>query len=89
MNKETHKTICVNAVIENYLSVNINVPIATAEDDINKFIYNGNREWEIFFGFDHRLKHGDWRWDEADFDKEFDPDAIDMSDEIEKTLTKD
>jgi hypothetical protein len=35
------------------------------------------------------LKHGDWRWDEADFDKEFDPDAIDMSDEIEKTLTKD
>lgn len=83
MNNETHKTISVNARMESYVYVNINVPIDTAEDDINKLIHesqlNGSLLTEI-------SKYGDYgdllRWDKPDFDTKFDLDAIDMSDVI-------
>ena len=90
MNNETHKTISVNARMESYVYVNINVPIDTAEDDINKLINESHINNSLLTEISKYGDYGDLlRWDETDFDQEFDPDAIDMSDEIEQTLTKD
>ena len=83
MNNETHKTILVLATMETDLSLSINVPIDTDKDDIWEFIRDGNINGGDMFAHDE-LMDGGWRWQEPDYDMEFDPEAWDVSDKIKK-----
>tara|TARA_R110000851_G_scaffold16703_2_gene54073 strand:+ start:534 stop:788 length:255 start_codon:yes stop_codon:yes gene_type:complete len=84
MNNETHKTIRVLATMETDLSLSINVPIDTDEDDIWKFIRDGNIDSGNMFAHDGLLDGG-WRWQEPIYDYKFDPKAKDYSKEILKS----
>ena len=84
MNNETHKTIRVLATMETDLSLSINVPIDTDEDDIWEFIRDGNIDGGNMFAHDGLLDGG-WRWQEPIYDYEFDPKAYDVSKEILKS----
>ena len=84
MNNETHKTIRVLATMETDLSLSINVPIDTDEDDIWQFIRDGNIDGGNMFAHDGLLDGG-WRWQEPIYDYEFDPKAKDYSKEILKS----
>ena len=82
MNNETHKTILVLATMETDLSLSINVPIDTDKDDIWEFIRDGNID-----GGDMVIDFPDintWRWQEPDYDMEFDPEAMNVSAKIKK-----
>ena len=82
MNNETHKTILVVATMETDLSLSINVPIDTDKDDIREFIHYGNID-----GGDMVIDFSDintWRWQEPDYDMEFDPKAMNVSAKIKK-----
>jgi len=88
MNKYTHKTIRVNATIENDLYMDINVPIDIEEGDIRQAIrddllygtplsdWKKNPSWGSY----------DWRWLDHDYDMEFSLAARDFSKEILKQL---
>ena len=82
MNNETHKTILVVATMETDLYLSINVPIDTDKDDIREFIHDGNID-----GGDMVIDFSDintWRWQEPDYDMEFDPEAMNVSAKIKK-----
>ena len=84
MNKKTHKTIRVIATMENDLYLDINVPIDTDEDDIWEFIRDGNIDGGDMTQYDG-YTHGSWKWQEPLYDNDFDPDAVDVSEEIVKS----
>ena len=88
MNKSTHKTIRVNATIENDLYMDINVPRDIEEDEIAQVIrddlFYGTplSNWETYSNYSGT----DWRWQEHDYDMEFNPNAPDYSSEFLKQL---
>ena len=81
MNKNTHKKIRVNATMETELYVDINVPINTDDDDIWQFIRDGNIDGGWMSAIDD-LFDGGWRWQMPDYDYKFDPNALNLSEEI-------
>ena len=50
MNKYTHKTVRVNATIENDLYMDINVPIGIKDDDICQIIWDGILDGVVTIG---------------------------------------
>jgi hypothetical protein len=99
MNDETHKTIRVHATMHTDLFADINVPIDTDEDDIWQFIRDGNIDGGVrdqLWLAEHATGYGDmvqyegfmssgWTWEDPIYDYEFNPDAVDVSEEILKS----
>ena len=83
MNKETHKTIRILATMENDLYLDINVPIGTGEIDVWEFIRDGNIDGEDMTQYDG-YANGSWKWRDPLYGNDFNPDAVDVSEEIAK-----
>jgi 5'-3' exonuclease len=81
MNKETHKTVRVQATMHTELYSNINVPIDLAKEDILQFIREGNVDGSAMVPV---YLNGGWTWEEPIYNYEFDPEAPDVSEEILK-----
>ena len=87
MNKYTHKTVRVNATMETDLHMDINVPIDIEEGDIRQAIHDDLlydtplSDWKKSSSWGN-----DWRWQEHDYDMEFNLAARDFSKEILKQL---
>lgn len=79
------KTIRLNGTMRTHLYQDVNVPESTTHEQILDFILDGNID-----GGD-MLEHeswgiGGWTWQETDMDREFDPEADDMSKSLKATL---
>lgn len=81
MNEDTHKTVRVQATMHTNLYADINVPIDTDDDTVWQFIRDGNIDGGSMIEEEGYMSGG-WTWEEPLYDYDFNPNAMDVSEEI-------